>query len=405
MLLLQADALLPEIELSAVDRKEIETLPHADASRLIHGKLVPKPVEPVPNESQPLPPSILQLLTEFADVFPESLPLGLPPQRSFEHEIDLEPGSRRPAHRLYRLSPAEDLELRTQLTAYLQAGQLEKARSPYGAGVLFARKKDGSFRLCIDYRALNKITRKDKYPLPRIDELLDNMQGAQFFTKIDLQQGYHQIRVKPSDVPKTAFQTKYGTFQFLVMPFGLCNAPATFQRAMNDLLSPCRVFAEVYIDDIIIHSRTLEEHVEHLRAVLTLLRTSKFFAKKKKCAFALHEVEFCGFLVTPKGIHSHPDKLKTIKEWPTPKNVAEARAFFGLAGFYQRFVPRLAHIAHPISKLFKKKSQWTWSADQIHAFEALKQGLLESTSLAYPDLNQEFVLHVDASADALGATL
>ena len=189
------------------------------------------------------------------------------------------------------------------------------------------------------------------------------------------------------------------------MPFGLCNAPAKFQRAINDLLSPCRVFAEVYIYDIIIHSRTLEEHVDHLREVLTLLRTSKVFAKKKKCAFALHEVKFCGFLVTPKGFHSHQDKLKTIKEWPTPKNVAEARAFFGLAGFYQRFVPRFAHIAHPISKLFKKKSQWTWSADQIHAFEALKQGLLESTSLAYPDLNQEFVLHVDASADALGATL
>ena len=391
-------------EISAEDKRAIQNLFHEDAMRTFHGKSIPKPSSPA-TDANPLPQPLKILLEQFRDVFPDQLPYGLPKQRETDHTIDLEPHAKPPAHRLYRLSPAEDEELRKQLTAYLLAGQIEPARSPFGAGVLFARKKDGSFRLCIDYRALNKITQKDKYPLPRIDELLDNMSGAQWFSKIDLQQGYHQIRVKKEHVPRTAFQTRYGSFQFKVLPFGLCNAPATFQRTMNNLLAPCREFAEVYIDDIIIHSRTLEEHVQHVREVLTLLRHEKLYAKMKKCAFGLREVEFCGFLVTAEGIRSHPDKLKSIREWPMPQNVADARAFFGLAGFYQRFVKNFANIAHPISSLFKKTAKWSWQDEQKRAFANLKDALMESTTLSYPDLNKEFVLHVDASADALGATL
>ena len=254
---------------------------------MVHGKLVPKMVTIADNTPEP---PVQAILDEFADVFPDKLPLGLPVTRETDHTIDLVEGARPPAHRVYRLSPAEDAELKKQLDAYLQAGQIEPARSPFGAGVLFARKKDGTMRMCIDYRALNNITQKDKYPLPRIDEMLDNMAGAEFFTKLDLQQGYHQIRVKAEHIPRTAFQTRYGSFQFRVMPFGLCNAPATFQRTMNNLLADCRGFAAVYIDDIVIFSRTFEEHCQHIRAVLQRLRAEKLYAKRKKCSFAQREI-------------------------------------------------------------------------------------------------------------------
>ena len=219
------------------------------------------------------------------------------------------------------MSPMEDVELKKQIDTYLEAGQIEAAKSPFGAGVLFAKKKDGTQRLCIDYRALNKITQKDKYPLPRIDELLDNMSGCEFFTKMDLQQGYHQIRIKPEHVPRTAFQTKFGSYQFRVMPFGLCNAPSTFQRTMNNVLTECRQFADVYIDDIVIHSHTLTEHLTHLRQVLDILRREKLYAKMKKCSFAHREIEFCGFLVNGDGIRTHPDKIMAIQAWPRPQSV------------------------------------------------------------------------------------
>ena len=214
------------------DRRKIAALLDRPADRLVNGKSIPK-ASAQQQPSAAVPTLLQTLLAEFADVFPESLPLGLPVVRETDHTIDIEPGARPPAHRIYRMSPFEEQELRKQLDVYSAVGQIEPARSPYGAGVLFAQKKDGTKRLCIDYRALNKITLKDKYPIPRIDELLDNMAGAQYFTKLDLQQGYHQIRVKPEHVPRTAFQTKFGSFQFRVMPFEITNAPATFQRTMN----------------------------------------------------------------------------------------------------------------------------------------------------------------------------
>ena len=279
-------------------------------------------------------------MDQFADVFTAYLPLGLPVARATDHRIDLQPSSKPPAHRIYRMAPAEDAELKKQLDAYLAAGQIEPAQSPFGAGVLFARKKDGSLRLCIDYRALNAITVKDKYPLPRIDEILDNMQGCTVFSKLDLHQGYHQIRVHYEHVSRTAFQTKYGSFQFRVMPFGLTNAPATFQRTMNLIMQKHRIYADVYLDDIIIHSASLEEHAEHLTAILADLRSEKLFAKSKKCEFAKSQIEFCGFVVSEKGISTQPSKIQAINDWPTPKSVADLKSFLDLCGFYQRFIPR-----------------------------------------------------------------
>lgn len=303
------------------------------------------------------------------------------------------------------MSPAEDTELKTQLEAYLAAGQIEPAQSPFGAGVLFARKKDGSQRLCIDYRGLNVITVKDKYPLPRIDEILDNMAGCRVFSKMDLHSGYHQIRIKPEDIFKTAFQTKYGSFQFKVMPFGLTNAPATFQRMMNQIMQKHREYTDVYLDDIVIHSRTLEEHAEHLRAILDTLRTEKLYAKLRKCEFARNSIEVCGHIISEKGISTMPSKLQNISEWPVPKNPADIKSFLGLCGFYQKFIPKYAAITVPLTELLKKSIKWKWEEPQKKSFTELKQALIHSAELAYPRWGEPFVVHLDASAFAIGATL
>ena len=231
------------------------------------------------------------------------------------------------------MSPDEDRELRAQLEKYRAAGQIEPANSHFGAGVLFARKKDNTLRLCIDYRALNKTTVKDRYTLPRIDEMLDEMVESTWFSKLDLQQGYHQIRVIPEHVERTAFNTKYGSFQFKVMPFGMCNAPATFQRTMNNVLREHRTFAAVYIDDIIVHSNSYEDHLEHLRQIFETLRAQKLYTKASKCSFAQREVEFCGYVINANGISTQASKIQAIKEWPPLSIQKEVRSFMGLCGF------------------------------------------------------------------------
>ena len=335
-------------ELSPQEVQEIADLCDEDAVKNVFGHTIPAS-SPALLAAEIVPPAIQEVLDAFADVFPSELPLGLPVSRTTDHRIELEVGSRPPAHRIYRMAPAEDLELKKQLDAYLKADQIEPAKSPFGAGVLFARKKDGAMRLCIDYRGLNAITVKDRYPLSRIDEMLDNMRRASFFTKLDLQQGFHQIRVHPDHVPRTAFQTKYGSFQFKVMPFGLCNATATFQRTMNQVLACHREYADVYIDDIIIHSRTLAEHVQHLRAILVDLRRESLFAKRKKCSFAQSETDFCGFIVGASGIRTQPQKLEAIRNWPVSQNPKDIRSFLGLCGFYQRFIPKYADTASPMT--------------------------------------------------------
>ena len=297
-------------------------------------------------KSEPPPPHpqvVSDLLVEFSDVFPAKLPLGLPVTRPTDHRIDLVPEARPPSHRLYRMSPSEEMELKLQLETYQAAGFIEPARSAYGAGVLFARKKDGALRLCVDYRALNKLTIPDKYPMPRIDELLDGMQGSRFFSKMDLQQGFHQIRVHPEHIERTAFQTKFGSFQFRVMPFGLCNAPATFQRTMNMLFEQCRAFTSVYLDDLIIHSRSMAEHLVHLRKVLEVLRQEKLFAKSSKCAFAQREIEFCGFVVNAEGICTQKEKSRLWKSGQPPKML---RTF----GPSWAFVASISALCHGIAR-------------------------------------------------------
>jgi hypothetical protein len=361
---------------------------------------------PQPGSSSEQHPLASALLTEFQDVFPENLPPGLPPERSVDHRIELVPGSDPPNKPPYRLSPAEQDVLKKQLEELTELGFIRPSKSPYGAPVLFVKKKDGGLRLCIDYRALNKQTIRNAYPLPRIDELLDRLHGAKVFSKIDLRSGYHQIRVAPEDVPKTAFRTRYGHFEFLVLSFGLTNAPATFQTLMNDIFRPyLDLFIIVYLDDLCIFSKNEQEHGEHLRLVLSVLREHKLYAKASKCEFFKSSIEFLGHIAASDGIRPDPSKLTAIAEWPAPKNTTEVLSFHGLANFYRRFVRNFSDIAAPLTSLVKKDRPFVWGPTEEAAFCALKTALLSAPVLATPDPALPYTVITDASDFAVGGVL
>jgi RNase H-like domain found in reverse transcriptase/Reverse transcriptase (RNA-dependent DNA polymerase)/Integrase zinc binding domain/Chromo (CHRromatin Organisation MOdifier) domain/gag-polyprotein putative aspartyl protease len=347
-----------------------------------------------------------EILTEFADVFPEKLPHGVPPEREVDHRIELESGATPTAKPMYRMSQNELEELRKQLDELIENGFIRLSRSPYAAPVIFVRKKDGSMRLCVDYRALNKITIKNKYPMPRIDDILDQLKDAKVFSKIDLRSGYYQVRIKPEDVEKTAFRTRYGHYEFLIMPFGLTNAPATFMTIMNNILHPlldkCVI---VYIDDILIYSKNEEEHEKHLRQVLTLLRENKLYGKLSKCEFFKESVEFLGHVVSSKGVETEAKKVQTIKDWPKPENVKELMSFLGLCNYYRRFVKGYSAIATPMTNLMRADKTFEWSAEVDHAFNTLKESMSSAPVLAIPDPEKEFIVTTDASDFAIGAVI
>ncbi|GJX66218.1 putative reverse transcriptase domain-containing protein [Tanacetum coccineum] len=295
---------------------------------------------------------------DFPEVFPEDLP-GLPPIRQVEFQIDLVPGAAPVARAPYRLAPSEMEELSTQLQELSDKRFIRPSSSPWGASVLFVKKKDGSFRMCIDYRELNKLTVKNRYPLPRIDDLFDQLQGSSVYSKIDLRSGYHQLRVRDEDIPKTAFRTRYGHYEFQVMPFGLTNAPAVFMDLMNRVCRPyLDKFMIVFIDDILIYSKTKDEHDAHLRLILELLKKEELYAKFSKCDFWLSNVQFFRHVINSEGIHVDPTKIKSIKDWESPKTPIEICQFLGLAGYYRRddFYRRLfSKIAKPITKADSRK--------------------------------------------------
>ncbi|KAG8503456.1 hypothetical protein CXB51_001429 [Gossypium anomalum] len=261
-------------------------------------------------------------------------------------------------------------------------------------------------RLCVDYRQLNKVTIKNKYPLPRIDDLFDQLKGATWFSKIDLRSGYYQLRVKESDVPKTAFRTRYGHYEFLVMPFGLTNAPAVFMDLMNRIFRPyLDKFVVVFIDDILIYSKDDTEHAEHLRIVLQTLRDKQLYAKFSKSEFCLREVGFLGHIVSGDGIRVDPSKISAIVDWKPPKNVTEVRSFLGLAGYYRRFVNGFSIIAAPITRLLRKDVKFEWTEECQQSFEELKKLLTEAPVLVQPESGKEFVVYSDASLNGLGCVL
>ncbi|GKA26861.1 putative reverse transcriptase domain-containing protein [Tanacetum coccineum] len=300
------------------------------------------------------------IVRDFPEVFPEDLP-GLPPARPVEFQIDLIPGAAPVARAPYRLAPSEMKELSEQLQELSDKGFIRPSSSPWGAPVLFVKKKDGSFRMCIDYRELNKLTVKNRYPLPRIDDLFDQLQGSSIYSKIDLRSGYHQLRVREQDIPKTAFRTRYGHYEFQVMPFGLTNAPAVFMDLMNRVCKPyLDKFVIVFIDDILIYSKDEREHEEHLKAILELLKKEKLYAKFSKCEFWIPKVQFLGHVIDSRGIHVDPAKIESIKDWASPKTPTEIRQFLGLAGYYRRFIEGFSKIAKSMTKLTQKGIKFDW---------------------------------------------
>ncbi|CAI7769555.1 unnamed protein product, partial [Closterium sp. NIES-54] len=300
------------------------------------------------------PPQMQVLAEEFKEVF-ETIPNGLPPDRAVGHTIPVEPGKVPPFRPLYRLSPAEYEEAKQQIEEYLRKGWIEPSASPYGAPILFVNKKGGGLRMCVDYRALNKITVKNRYPLPRIEDLFDRLQGAQWFSALDLAQGYHQLRITEEDVPKTAFRTPFGHFQWRVLSFGLTNAPASFQRAMNDVFREAiGQFVLVYLDDILVYSKTEEEHTQHLKWVLGKLREHKFFARLWKCHFYKRELEYLGHLVGNDGLKVDPKKVAAVQQWPVPQDVGQVRSFLGLANYFRRFLENYSSVVAPLTALTRK---------------------------------------------------
>ncbi|GKC43198.1 putative reverse transcriptase domain-containing protein, partial [Tanacetum coccineum] len=260
------------------------------------------------------------IVRDFPDVFPEDL-LGLPPTQQVEFQIDLVPSAAPVARAPYRLTPSEMKELSEQLKELSDKGFIRPSSLPWGAPVLFVKKKDGSFRMCIDYRELNKLMVKNRYPLPRIDDLFDQLQGLSVYSKIDLTSVYHQLRVREEDIPKTAFKTRYGHYEFQVMLFGLTNAPAVFMDLMNQVCKPyLDKFVIVFIDDILIYSKNKQEHEEHLKLILEFLKKEELYDKISKCEFWIPKVQFLSYVIDSQGIHVDPAKMESIKYWASPKS-------------------------------------------------------------------------------------
>jgi hypothetical protein len=393
---LQAD---PDNELCTIFVTQNESKESINESEL--------PLNPI--ELNPAPRSVNEheerIIQEYKDVF-APIPKGLPPERAHDHRIELLPNSQPISKPAYRLAATELDELKRQLDKLLEHGHIRPSKSPYGSPVLFVKKKNGEMRMCVDYRALNNITVKNSYPLPRIDELLNRLSLAKYFSKIDLASGYHQVRVNPDDVMKTAFRTRYGSYEFLVLPFGLCNAPSTFMHMMQDVLGEyLDVFVIVFLDDILIFSNDLEDHKHHVNLVLEKLRENKLYAKLEKCEFMRKTIDFLGFTISETGLAMSEDKVKSILSWPTPTSAKQLRSFLGLAGFYRQFITMFSDTCSVLNELLQKESVFTWSMEHQTAFETLKQKISTRPTLILPRDELPFVVQTDASGFAIGGCL
>ena len=346
------------------------------------------------------------MIEKFADVFPNDLPKQLPPKRSSDFKIELKEGAKPVTRAPYRMSSVELAELKKQLDDLIAHGFIVPSKSPYGAPILFVKKKDGSTRMCMDYRALNDQTIKNSYPLPRVDELLDQLQGAKVFSKIDLRSGYHQILINEQDTWKTAFRSRYGLYEFKVLPFGLTNAPAHFmalmQEVFHELLDICVI---VFLDDVLIYSRDENEHDKHLTQVLQLLRKHQLYAKLSKCELYKTRISFLGHTLSADGVHMETSKVDAIQQWPAPMTISDLRGFLGLAGYYRRFIAFFSAIALPLTALLKKDKAYKWNDEANKAFQKLKWAVQNAPVLVTPRQDLEFVVTTDASGFAVGASL
>ncbi|GBG74436.1 hypothetical protein CBR_g18848 [Chara braunii] len=349
-------------------------------------------------------PRITELLDAYGDVFEG--PHGVVPDRPIRHEIILEDGAVPPRGCIYRMSEEELSVLQAQLDNLLEKGWIRPSSSPYGAPVLFVRKKNKDLRLCIHYRKLNAPTIRNAGPLPRIDDLLERLGGAKFFSKLDLKSRYHQLEIRKEDRYKTAFKTRYGHFEWLVMPFGLTNASATFQAAMTtEFRHMLDRFVLIYLDNILVYSRSVDEYVEHLRTVLERLRQAKYKANRDKCEFAWQELEYLGHYVMPQGIRPLPDKIEALHVWPEPTNTTDVRSFMGLAGYYQRFITGYSRIAAPMTRLQSPKVPFVFDDDARRSFQALKTAMLIAPVLSIYDPTLPTRVTTDASGLGIGPVL
>jgi len=321
--------------------------------------------------------------------------------------MHIDTGTHRPLKQPVRRQPYCHLpEIEANVQKLLQTGAIEPACSPWSSNVLLVRKKDGTYRFCVDYRKLNDMTEKDSYPLPRIDQCLDSLGGATLFSCLDLQAGYWQAALDPTDAAKTAFTVRSGSYQFKVLSMGLANAPSQFQRLMNLVLSGLIWEAcLVYLDDVIIYSATFEQHIERLAAVLDRFRCANLKLKPRKCQLFCEQVHFLGHVISAAGVSPDPSKVDAVQQWPVPTSVSEVRSFLGLASYYRRFISQFADIARPLHTLTAKGSVFHWQDEHEVAFRTLQRALLIAPVLASPVDNGKYYLDTDASSTGLGAVL
>jgi len=344
------------------------------------------------------------LLDHFSSVF--ETPSGLPPRRQYDHQIPLLPGARPVSMRPYRVPPALKTEIERQIQELLEQGVITHSNSGFASPVILVRKPDKTWRLVVDYRHLNALTVKGKYPLPVIDELLDELAGAKWFSKLDLKAGYHQICLAPGEEYKTAFQTHNGHYEFKVMAFGLTGAPTTFQYAMNAALAPfLRKFALVFFDDILIYSPTLEAHLKHIAAVLEIMQRDKWHVKLSKCDFAKQKIAYLDHVISAEGVSTDDSKITTIHEWPRPNTLKELRGFLGITGYYRKFIKHYAVISQPLTALLKKGALFIWTDIAETVFTTLKNALMTAPVLSLPNFQLPFTVETDASDTGIGAVL
>jgi len=318
------------------------------------------PTEPPPTAEEELTKIKQHLPQEYhdlADVFRKTAAAKLPPHRTYDHSIEVEDGFTPPFGPLYSLSRPELETLKKWLEENLEKGFIRASSSPAGAPVLFVKKKDGTLRVCVDYRGLNKGTVKNRYPLPLIKETLAQLQKAKYYTKLDIRDAYNMVRIKEGDEWKTAFRTRWGLFESLVMPFGLTNAPATFQHFINDVLRPwLDHFCTAYLDDVLIYSESLREHQQHVRTILKALQAAGLYVKVEKCEFHVQKIEYLGLVITTEGLEMDPAKIETVQLWPLPEKLKDVQAFLGFANFYRRFIKDYSKIVQPLTALTKKNT-------------------------------------------------
>jgi len=350
--------------------------------------------------------SLPSVLSQFSDVFNESSADKLPPHRPYDCQINLVENSKLYYGPIYPLTDEESTALKEYINDNLKKGFIRKSKSPAGAPVLFVPKKNGKLRMCVDYRQLNSITIRDSYPLPLIQDMLEHLGTGKIFSKLDLRSAYNLVRIKCGDEYKTAFNCKFGHFEYLVMPFGLKNAPAVFQHFINDVLEDILgVYVYSYIDDIIIFSSNYRTHINHVTEVLTRLRNAGLFVKLEKCAFFVSSIDFLGHRISSEGIFMDPHKVDSILNWPIPSCVKDVQSFIGLANYYRRFIPGFAKIAHPLHKLLRKNLKFLWTPEAQAAFDTLKSKFISAPILIHPNRNLPFIVETDSSNFAIGAIL